>query len=239
MMLRVRLAWLLSWILSLWLLWSERRALAATLIDASAYRRVESVYFAPDIDGDARRGLLEQLADARRRVAEFFGPLRARPKLIFSARDSDSFMEGKVAATRYHPFGATIVVGPEGRSVDVLAHELAHAELLARIGYPRLDWCVPTWFDEGLAAQFDARPIHGAAALQRRLAEGWRAPPLEQLATRAGFFRGSRERVRFHYAVAKAQLAGQPLRSITVPMREQPWYLSVILRCADSPAKIE
>ena len=60
--------------------------------------------------------------------------------------------------THYRPTAAISVFGPAGQTVDVLAHELAHAELLQRVGYFTMEFCVPAWFDEGLAVQFDERP---------------------------------------------------------------------------------
>jgi len=50
-----------------------------------------------------------------------------------------------------------IVVSPEYLNVDILAHELTHAEVHARVFTGRLwDWLsIPTWFDEGIALQND------------------------------------------------------------------------------------
>ena len=44
-----------------------------------------------------------------------------------------------------------------GRSVDVIAHELMHAELFERVGALRRLIEVPMWFDEGLGMQVDFR----------------------------------------------------------------------------------
>lgn len=88
-----------------------------------------------------------------------------------------------------------------------MAHELAHAELYTRVGFRRLEWCIPTWFDEGLAVQFDSRPFHGKHEFERQLEAGWHVPSFEQLRSRAGFFSGTRDQVRFHYAAARYAIA--------------------------------
>jgi hypothetical protein len=148
--------------------------------------------------------MLEMLTEAKRRVSGLYGPLRARPTLIVSdAATMGRFSDTPTAVTHYQPAGAFTAFGPRGQNVDVIAHELAHAELLARIGFPKLVFCVPTWFDEGLAVQFDLRPAHDQHTFLRRVAQGWPVPPLSALADHAHFFAGPRSVVRFHYAVAR------------------------------------
>ncbi len=52
--------------------------------------------------------------------------------------------------------GTHIVVGPSGINIDVLAHELSHVEIVARVGY--WQWRrISNRFDEGLAVQADYR----------------------------------------------------------------------------------
>lgn len=74
--------------------------------------------------------------------------------------------------------------------------------------------CVPTWFDEGLAVQFDERAPFAEQVYFDRVRSGWQIPPLEQLDTEARFFAGSRDDVRFHYAAARVAV-GRWLRSLS------------------------
>jgi hypothetical protein len=61
---------------------------------------------------------------------------------------------GRTLSTAVETF---IILGPYGiRKVDILAHELAHAEFFQRLGYRNRNQ-VPNWFDEGLAVQVDDR----------------------------------------------------------------------------------
>jgi hypothetical protein len=199
-----RAALLVALALLVAILLRERRALAANFVGVSEFEREGGVYFAPSIDIAKRVALRTQLADARRRVAAFYGPLRAKPTIIAADAGSRArFMTGSTGETQYRPGDAVMVLAPAGHNVDVLAHELAHAELLQRLGYLRMTWCVPTWFDEGLAVYFDQRPFYRAAAYAARRRAGARPPPLLSLDDRQAFFAGSRDELRFRYASAR------------------------------------
>ncbi|MGB0429844.1 MAG: hypothetical protein ACPGLV_05175 [Bacteroidia bacterium] len=59
--------------------------------------------------------------------------------------------------TRVTSINTYLILWRGGLSLDVIAHELCHAELSARLGiYNRL-LLMPGWFDEGLAMQLDER----------------------------------------------------------------------------------
>jgi hypothetical protein len=211
---RKRLGWFLPALVLLILLVHERHALLAALVPYSEFEHIDGVYFSPHISVNERRRVLGQLDLARGRVEEFYGSLRGRPTIIIAdAHTLPRFTDNSVAVTHYLPTAAVSVFGPAGQTADVLAHELAHAELFARVGYRAIAWCVPTWFDEGLAVQFDDRPFYGPLALQQRREEGWRLPAMIQLARRRQFFAGSRDLVRFHYAAARA-VVGRWIRKL-------------------------
>ena len=90
---------------------------------------------------------------ARSRIGAVFGDPKATPILIYADDDS------RFGWSRANRVGsrACVVIGPEGRSVDVVAHELMHAELHHRVGWRRRLTQIPTWFDEGIAMQVDWR----------------------------------------------------------------------------------
>jgi hypothetical protein len=182
----------------------EWRTLTASTVGWSEFDRDGSIYFAPALSQAQRAEFRASLAVATERVAEFYGPLRGKPTIIVTDEaTAGRFTDVSTGITHYQPTGAMIVLGPKGRSVDVLAHELAHAELFVRVGYRALAWCVPTWFDEGLAVQFDERPWYSPEAFEQRRRSGWRMPALEELASKDTFFDGSRDEVRFRYAGAR------------------------------------
>ncbi len=59
--------------------------------------------------------------------------------------------------THLTPFGAYIILSPDGTNIDVLSHELSHAELMERVGWQIRRQKIPVWFDEGLAMLVDKR----------------------------------------------------------------------------------
>lgn len=128
---------------------------AAAWICPSCYgfdRIAPSVYLerqAPE--RDAQR-MLDLIDAAVARVEAGLGPIRAEPEiLICHSEICDARLEGQGAWAR--AFGsAFIVVGPPGRNVDILSHELAHIALHEQIGpWAQMRNAVPAWFDEGLA----------------------------------------------------------------------------------------
>lgn len=65
------------------------------------------------------------------------------------------------------PFGSWIILNYNGMSEDVIAHEMCHDELSARIGWWRSRTSVPKWLDEGLALQLDNRFVNSSDSIQR------------------------------------------------------------------------
>lgn len=141
--------------------------------------------------------------EARARIAATFGPVSAEPILVFFSRP-----EG-FGPFRLNPYGSTpfigsracVLVGPQGQNVDVLAHELMHAELHHRVGY-RQRWLeIPTWFDEGVAMQLDYRPRY---ALPPEAVAGG---DVRSLSSFSAFFGGDEQRVVRNYAAARRVVA--------------------------------
>lgn len=142
------------------------------------------LYVDPEMPEAHRQALRSSLADAKARVAALYGEYTAQPTII--AGHTLDVMEA-YGGNRYNRAGRTyltlvasfIILGPDGMlSPDILAHELAHAEFAARIG-PRNRAKIPSWFDEGLAVQFDGR--YSEAEWRARTDNGKAAPDLDQI----------------------------------------------------------
>jgi hypothetical protein len=135
---------------------------------------------------------LEALVDrARRRDARFYGALRSTPVVIAGTDDRviETFGQpGNRTAVSHLFLGTTyLVLGPDGMSVDVVAHEMMHAELSERIGWLRRELKIPAWFDEGLAMQADERAEYAEDAWRRKTHDGAQAPPLATLTDESAF----------------------------------------------------
>jgi len=161
----------------------------------------------PDWDGKTVGDFERMLAEAQGRVEGFFGsPLRSRPTVI--AADSPQriqrYMTNFHGSTHTTAVATIVVLGPKGRaSVDVIAHELAHAEHAARAGWLRYALS-PMWFIEGLGMQVDYRKNYADRAWAERTVNGASAPTLETLASGRGFAQGD---LTANYAHARREVA--------------------------------
>lgn len=144
------------------------------------------------------------LAAARERIGTAFGAPRAKPIVVF-LQDEEDFWPLKLNAhgsTNFVGNRTCVIVGPNGRSVDVVAHELMHAELADHVGYWRRLTEVPTWFDEGIAMQVDFRPRYDFS-----LAKPANTDYVRKLGTTQAFFQSGGNELVQNYASAKYEVA--------------------------------
>jgi hypothetical protein len=142
---------------------------------------------------------------ARARIAHVFGQTpRAQPIVAFyqNQKTFGPFKLNAYASTTFVGNRTCGVVGPNGHNIDVVSHELMHAELAQRTGIWRRFFYIPTWFDEGLAMQVDFRPAY-------ELPTG---RPIDTshvmlLDNTKKFFAGDDAQLTLNYAYAKAQVA--------------------------------
>ncbi|MGL4410198.1 MAG: hypothetical protein ACRCTU_17580 [Zoogloea sp.] len=164
-----------------------------------------------DVDAEADQQHLMQLTrDARARIEATFGAPEARPIVVF--------FKGRDGFGKYHlnPYGNTqfigsracVMIGPEGQNVDVVAHELMHAELNHRAGTLKRALQIPTWFDEGLAMQVDYRPRYRISAEAMKDADG-----IRECRSYDAFFSHDPKTVVEHYTAAR-YVVGQWLEKV-------------------------
>ena len=106
--------------------------------------------------------LRDHVRTAHDRIRRFWGNQQGRAILIYCPRQDDyeQYCIGGEGAgcSLGTPWGASyLVLGPEGNNADVIAHELCHDELFARLGWWRVKRQIPVWFNEGLALMLDYR----------------------------------------------------------------------------------
>ncbi|GAB3219653.1 hypothetical protein [Spirosoma arcticum] len=103
-----------------------------------------------------------QLLTARDRIKRFWGERRGQAVLIYCPQQADyeQYCVGGEGAgcSIGTPWGASfLILGPDGNNADVIAHELCHDEIFARLGWWRVKRQIPQWFNEGLALMVDYR----------------------------------------------------------------------------------
>ena len=169
MMTRKRiLRWLLLGVVAVFLTMTFMGLMAPNVVRAYMVRWsnltqvAPKVYVDPNMTPAMQIGFMDALERAKGRVAGLYGEYTANPTIV-AGQDMQVMKDyggnsynraGRTLSTAVETF---IILGPYGiRKVDILAHELAHAEFFKRLGYRNRNQ-VPNWFDEGLAVQVDDR----------------------------------------------------------------------------------
>ena len=144
------------------------------------------------------------LAAATSRIENTFGSPSAKPVTVFFDH-SDAFWPlsfNEYGSASFVGTRACLFIGPKGRNVDVVAHELIHAELFERVGAWGRFTEVPVWFDEGLAMQVDYRSKYHLAGGAMHATKA-----VSSLDSARDFFVSDTDRLIWHYSAAKAEVA--------------------------------
>lgn len=161
--------------------------------------------------------ILASIEEAILRNSAFWDELESKPVLIISAdeeklRKMGSNSQTPVLTATYIFYGAHsyIIVSPELLDVDILAHELTHAELHKRLykGILLAETLVPFWFDEGVAMQNDDRQHYNYEAWVRMTRNGTTITDFHDLETAAQFydFDSVFSKSQFHYVISKHEV---------------------------------
>ena len=120
----------------------------------------QNIYMDNDYHSDDVE-VLSIISEANVRLAEFWGNVQSHPTIIIS--DNEKKLKkmgwtGNPALTTTIVLGGAhsyVVISPNGLNIDVVAHELTHAELHKRIYNGKMlpSTLIPIWFDEGVAIQ--------------------------------------------------------------------------------------
>ncbi|CCH01334.1 hypothetical protein FAES_3326 [Fibrella aestuarina BUZ 2] len=197
--------------------------------DFTAFQHQQhTVYVSNDATPRQRAVLVRHLDVATQRIGRFWGSRQGRAVLIYCPTQAQyarycSGGEGAGCSIGL-PWGTSfLVLGPEGNSPDVMAHELCHDELFARLGWLTIKRQVPQWFNEGLALMVDYRftsPTNDPAIRFADYDAEWRyrtrglmaqhpqfVPTLPALETTRDFFYGNYGRVMLAYLAAGREVA--------------------------------
>lgn len=108
------------------------------------------------------RQLQQHIQAAYHRIKKFWGKKQGKAILIYCPTQDEYqryCVGGEGAGCSVGtPWGDSyLVLGPDGNNTDVIAHELCHDELFARLGWWQVKRQIPQWFNEGLALMVDYR----------------------------------------------------------------------------------
>lgn len=179
------------------------------LISFSNFNNRSRLYFnaaTPQNKIDTVTGLIQQ---ATERVAAFWGQKTCNPKFIYCYKDDDFrkySISPAVPAVTYLKLGSYIVLRNNGAVLDIIAHEMSHAELYERIGFYNKLTKIPIWFDEGLAMQNDYRNYYSEDTLRVKSKDFKDMPHVKLYKTGAQFYAGNREQIMLNYMAAKHEV---------------------------------
>jgi len=179
----------------------QSHVLASVAIGMSDYVEIQpNLYVDGMFSEEEHRQAVATYAEAKNRVALTYGELTSSPIVIISSNSNRGERYGVKlpvpGTTHALPWGQYIPLNDEGNNVDVLAHELAHAETAHRAGYMKWVFSLPIWFIEGVAMQVDYR--------ERYKASGIELPSMSTLTTGSEFQSGD---ITLNYTAAKYELA--------------------------------
>ena len=158
-------------------------------------------------DMDEVKYVLDQ---ATARVSDFWGNIDSKPVIIISdTEETISNLGGDHDTSTVVFFKAYsyISLSDEFMNVDILAHELTHAELHDRLYKGKLSQAViPIWFDEGIATQNDYREQYSDEEWIRSTGNGSNVIELDKIDTAEEFYSGDADSIRLHYIVARHEV---------------------------------
>jgi hypothetical protein len=150
-----------------------------------------------------RLQVLELQQQAKARITKTFGSPRVKPIVIF-LKNPPAFFPfplNEYGSTQFVGTRACVIIGPQGTNLNVVTHELMHAELYERVGMWRRLTMIPAWFDEGVAMQMDFRSEYNLKQPSNDLAS------VQTLRSNSQFNAGNDQQLTQHYAFAKAIVA--------------------------------
>lgn len=132
------------------------------MIDYSDFKAMKkNIYISGSMPSSLHEKIIDITRQAQDRTRSFWGDVKSRPTFIFCSTEEEfqQFGENRGTPAMVHitPLGAFIIAKPDGTNVDVISHEICHAEFAVRIGLYKKRKKIPAWFDEGLALQLDYR----------------------------------------------------------------------------------
>jgi len=166
------------------------------------------VYVDPELPSEQAEKALQLVEQSRQRVAAFYGQAVARPNIIFCATAGCYRSFGAIGLG--YTDGTNVIISPHGRRIAILAHELAHMELSARIGgFEKVLERVPQWFDEGQAVMVSQAEEFSEVAWKTATRDGADAPALSSLESMADWNRitgVNGENMQYSYGTARREV---------------------------------
>lgn len=108
----------------------------------------------------------EYVAGGRTRIENKLWATKSFPKILFLDGEKvfGLFDYNKYGSSIALPYKTCLLIGPEGTNVDIVSHELVHADIAEMLGYWN-NLHFPAWLNEGVAMQVDTRKRYDSHVL--------------------------------------------------------------------------
>ena len=179
------------------------------LIDYSHFKKENRIYYSTGTSAKTIDSLQSFIQQASERVHHFWGQKTSNPKFIYcsNAADFANYCNNPSApAVTYLKLGSYIVLSTDGMDLDIIAHEISHAELYEQTGFYLFNFSIPSWFKHGLAMQNDYRNYYSEDTLKARTNNFLHMPDIKNLTTDAQFYAGTLQQVMLNYMAAKHEI---------------------------------
>lgn len=179
------------------------------LIDYSNFKKDGRLYFNLNTSKNKIDTLKSLIHKASIRVDNFWGQKTCNPKFIYCDQEDDfkKYSSSPSApAVTYLKIGSVIVLSNSAIDLDIIAHEISHAEFYKRIGFYKFTFKIPSWFKHGLAMQNDYRSYYSEDTLKARSQNFKKMRDIKSLQSDGQFYKGSLEQVMLNYMVAKHEV---------------------------------
>jgi|SRR5450631_4335032 len=180
------------------------------LIDYSDFKKDGRLYFNNNTSQNTVDTVKHLIELASSRIAEFWGQKECNPKFIYCESNEDFKKYGspyQVPALTHIKLGSYIVISNQGVDLDIIAHEISHAEFYERIGYYNWAFKIPRWFDEGLAMQNDNRSYYSEDTLKVKSNNYKSLPDVKKLKSGKQFSEeGSLDQIMLNFMTAKHEV---------------------------------
>jgi len=190
----------------------------AAIEDSSFIKLSENIFLDPALEELERQKALSAISEGQKRIRKVIGSYTASPVIVITGTtiNAKKYGLGGFSAKAYAaPWNQYVVVNYQIESIDLIAHELMHAQLREAVGYWVYQTGMPTWFDEGVAMQVDFRDRYEIDTLSFPQEEIER---VKTLISPSKFWTDSREEDVNNYLAAKAAvhqiLAKRPDKSL-------------------------
>jgi hypothetical protein len=176
------------------------------LIEFADFKHQQNICYRKQVPANIVQRVIKLKDDAEKKVNAFWKDAgRINYELIYCDTEGDYKNYGRPGspAVANIKLGAYVVIPQNMFDVNILSHEISHTVLYRKIGWYRLHFKIPTWFDEGLAMQVDDRDYYSIDTLLNKKKAGIILPDVTRMDTPGKFHGGSAEQIMLNYATAK------------------------------------